>query len=407
MKPTTMVAPGFTGASRLQSGETNVVEMDSTTTTPFVMSKIILREDQLPDAEKALSGLDFVTIKPASIVQLGHEAELGLNTTLDGFLTRLDRSNAAPIFELFTRLKKGVKDSDLEGVLKQIETAHPGFFAKIMGAVRHKSATDIAHDTIEGLRQTLAGKTGTLRDLVAQLEIEMKNQIAKLVDELRGMEKLKDDYSVHLGQFALAAAVTEAFVKKATEHVERRRGELTQNTSNEARQEIVELETKLQLLQSRALALEGTYTRLPADQEVIRQIQIAGVTTLGETLTTQAARMASIKMTLITANSALAVKGVQNLAKQGQELDESLASARGKLVQQVATAAAAAPGDNRLAQVVQIQKIIAESAELYRAVEVITKQNSQKFASAKLSFEKARETMADLRSQQSVAPATL
>ncbi|MDN5750920.1 MAG: HAD family hydrolase, partial [Pseudonocardia sp.] len=57
-----------------------------------------------------------------------------------------------------------------------------------------------------------------------------------------------------------------------------------------AQARVRELQDKLRLLESRALALEGTYTRLPADQMVIQQIEQAGVATLQETATTVASR---------------------------------------------------------------------------------------------------------------------
>jgi hypothetical protein len=373
-----------------------------TSLVPFTGGKIALAEDQLPSAEQMLARLDFAAMPGREVVRLGFEAEQALNNTLDGFMSRLDKNTAAPVFALFDRLQKDVKDADLDGVLRQIEGAKPGLLDRAVGSLRGKGVVQLAQDALEKVRKLLAGKTKNLHEELVKLEKELASEIAKLMNELNELEKLKLSYGKHLSDFALAAGVTEAFTKKAQEYVERRKLELSQDASQQARSELEELETKLQLLQSRALALEGTYTRLPADQEVIRQIEVAGVSTLGETLTTASSRFASIKMTLLTAHSALAVKGVQNLAAASAELDRNLLAARGKLVKDAAVSAAAAPGENRLAQAAQIQRIVAETAELYQAVDAARKENVQKFESAKRSFEQAREALANLAQNRPV-----
>lgn len=361
--------------------------------TPFVGSKIMLAEGQGPVAEQMLAQLDFATIPAKDIVRIGFESEQGLNTTLDGFLARLDKNTAAAVFALFARLQNGVKEADLGGVLAKIEGAKPGWFARRFSK---KGVAELAQEALDKVRDLLTGRTKNLQDELAKIEKDLKVEIAKTIGELNQLERLKLSYGEHFNQFALSAAVTEAFVKKAQAYVEQRTLELKDDQSMAAREELQELQVKLQLLQSRALALEGTYTRLPADQEVIRQIEVAGVSTLGETLTTSASRFASIKMTLLSAHGALSVKSLQNLSAASAELDKNLLSIRGKLVKDVATTAAAAPGVNRLFQAEQIMQIVRETGELYQAVEAARKDNEQKFATAKASFEQARESMANL-----------
>lgn len=398
MKPTIIGCSGTGAASSAVShaAPMALVVKPESSLAILQSGKIALRNEQFGAAEQALSALNFAAIPGKEVVRLGFEAEQALNTTLDGFLARLDKNTAAPVFALFDRLQKGVKEADLDGVVKQIESAEPGRFVRALGAFRGKGVAQLAQETVEKVRKLLTTKTKNLHDELVKLEEELGREISKLMGELGQLETLKQSYTDHFARFALAAAVTEAFVAKARTYVENRKAELASDTSALARQEIEELDSKLQLLQSRALALEGTYTRLPADQEVIRQIEAAGVATLGETLTTASSRFASIKMTLLALHSALAVKGVQNLAAASAELDRSLLAARGKLVKDAAVTAALAPGQNRLAQADQIKKIVAEAAELHQAVEAARKENMQKFDMAKKSFEQARTALANL-----------
>ena len=155
----------------------------------------------------------------------------------------------------------------------------------------------------------------------------------------------------------------------------------------------------LQLLESRALALEGVYTRLPADQLVIQQIEQAGVATLQETATTIASRFASIKMTLLSIHGAFAVKSVQQLGERQARMDEQLTKLRGAALKDVAVAAARAPGDNRLAQAQQIEAIIVSTREIHELVEAARSETEEKFETARQKFAQARSELAALGSR--------
>ena len=160
-----------------------------------------------------------------------------------------------------------------------------------------------------------------------------------------------------------------------------------------------ELHDKLRLLESRALALEGTYTRLPADQMVIQQIEAAGIATLQETATTVSSRFASIKMTLLAIHGAFAVKSVQQIAERQARLDQQLTHLRGQATKDVAVAAAKAPGDNRVAQAQQIAAIITQTREIHELVEAAKQDTEAKFETARQMFEKSRADLAALHIQ--------
>ncbi|NDY74765.1 hypothetical protein G3N28_22700, partial [Desulfobacter hydrogenophilus] len=150
----------------------------------------------------------------------------------------------------------------------------------------------------------------------------LRDEMQKLFAELQLLETLKQSYGTHFADFTLDAAVARAFLEKAKGYFEAEAARAKQNPGDVVAQaRVQELQDKLRLLESRALALEGTYTRLPADQMVIQQIEQAGITTLQETATTVAARFASIKMTLLSIHGAFAVKGVQQLAARQARLD--------------------------------------------------------------------------------------
>jgi hypothetical protein len=219
----------------------------------------------------------------------------------------------------------------------------------------------------------------------------------KLFAELQALETLKKAYATHFGDFTVEAAIARALLEQARPYVLSEAASANA-TDVVAQARVRELQDKLRLLESRALALEGTYTRLPADQMVIQQIEQAGIATLQETATTVAARFASIKMTLLSLHGAFAVKTVQQISARQAKLDEQLAKLRSATIKDVAVTAAAAPGDNRLAQAQQIEQIVASTREIHELVEAAKRGTEEKFETARQKFAQARQELAALRS---------
>ena len=360
---------------------------------------VILKPEQVPQAQTALAGLDFAQMPAGDVVKLGFEAEQALQRTLDGFLSRLDKNTASALFALFGRLEEGVEDAKLPEILDKIQNGEkPGFLASLAGRLRGRRPEEIAQEFLAEIGELITGRTKTLADQMTRLEGELNGQMQKLTGELQSLDALKKGYSAHFAEFTVAAGVARAFLEKARAFVKAEEGQL--NAADPVAQaRLLELRDKLQLLESRALALEGTYTRLPADQLVIQQIEQAGVATLQETATTAASRFASIKMTLLSIQGAFAVKSVQQLAGRQAKLDQQLTDLRGRALKDVAVTAATAPGENRLAQANQIEQIIATTAEIHDLVAAAKKSTEEKFEQARQKFAAARQELASLASR--------
>ena len=360
---------------------------------------IVLRSEQLLEAEKGLAALDFATMASGDVIKIGLDAEQALQRTLDGFLARLDKNTASAVFALFGRLEKGVEDADLPDILDKLQNGKkPGFIGSLIGKFRGKRPDEVAAEILAQIGDLIAGRTRTLADQMTRLEGELSGEMQKLFAELQALEALKQSYGAHFGKFTIAAAVARAFLEKARAYVAAEEAGL--NLADPVAQtRVIELKDKLRLLESRALALEGTYTRLPADQLVIQQIEQAGIATLQETATTVASRFASIKMTLLSIQGAFAVKSVQQLAGRQARLDKQLTELRGRALKDVAVTAALAPGENRLAQARQIEQIIATTNEIHTLVAAARKSTEEKFEQARQKFAAAREELSTLASR--------
>lgn len=364
--------------------------------TPLDTGAIVLRPAQVPEAERAVAALDFATMRSGDVIRIGLDAESSLQRTLDGFLARLDKKTAASVFELFGRLEKGVEDAKLPELLERIQNGEkPGWLGTILARLRGKGRDELIQELLAEVGDLVAGRTKTLADEMSRLEGQLERDMQKLFAELGSLDTLKQSYATHFADFTLAAAVARAFLDKARAYVAAEQAKANP-ADVEALARIQELQDKLRLLESRALALEATYTRLPADRFVIQQIEQAGVATLQETATTVASRFASIKMTLLSLNGAFAVKSVQQVANRQAQLDRQLADIRGTVLKDVAVSAARAPGENRLAQAQQIEQIIATTKEIHGLVEIAKQTTDEKFEQARQKFAAARQELASL-----------
>jgi hypothetical protein len=207
------------------------------------------------------------------------------------------------------------------------------------------------------------------------------------------IEQLKDQYGEAIADMALIAAVSQAYVPAAESYVEQKAKEAAANPDATKQSELQELQSKLAQLKSRALALEGSYSRLPAEQLVTQQIQDAGVSTLQETATGGLQRFVSLKSTLLALHGALSVQSLQQTNAKNAHLEQQLLAVRASAMKQVVTTAATAPGENRLQQAKQIETIIAQAKELNTIVKSGRDICNQKFDEARGIFAKSREEL--------------
>jgi hypothetical protein len=387
MKPTTIGAPVPATAEK---------QPESLAVAQLQTGAIVLRAEQRAEAEKGLAALSFETMPSGDVIKIGLDAEQALQRTLDGFLTRLDKNTASAVFALFGRLEQGVEDAKLPEILDKLQNGEkPGLVGSLLGKLRGKRPDEVAGELLAEIGNLITGRTKTLADQMMKLEGELSGEMQKLFAELQALEALKQSYGAHFSQFTVAAGVAKAFLDKARTYVAAEEAKFNP-ADPVAQTRLIELKDKLLLLESRALALEGTYTRLPADQMVIQQIEQAGIATLQETATTVASRFASIKMTLLSIQGAFAVKSVQQLAGRQARLDKQLTELRGRALKDVAVTAAQAPGENRLAQAQQIEQIIATTNEIHGLVAAARKTTQENFEQARQKFAAARQELATL-----------
>lgn len=340
----------------------------------------------------------FAEISQHDIAALGVEPELALNRTLDGFLSRIDKATSPQLFTLVASLNQHVQDENLPELANRILNARPSLLARILGIFNPKSLRQAANRAYEEAARIASGRSKALSDLIGTMETRLRVEMTRLNEELRHLDTVKAEYRKSFVAFAEDAVFLNSVLAKARTEVAAMEPELAGDP-----QRGHDVRDKLQSLESRALAVEATLTKLPADQLVIRQLQNAGVATLQELATTMASRFASIKMTLLTIHGARMVQDLQRLGQQGADLDRNLNHVRSQLMKDVVETAATAPGNNRLAQAQQLQSVVADTQSLVALVDASRDTNQRKFDEARALMAQARQDMLSLGRQMNPA----
>jgi hypothetical protein len=354
--------------------QTGIVDLDSRSPVNGVMPS------------SALPVFNFELMTMSGILEQGRAEEKRLNEVLNRFLERIAKDENPQLFKLVAKLGDVVVAQNLPAVADNILNATPTLLERVIGFVNKKSLVAAQQKAFSAASKFAAGKTKTLLSEIDSIERLLAGEQARLAEEIVVFEKLKQEYSVAEREYESLVKNLQGFlaeVKKLPVPIADSTPGSLALRNNHA--------DKVQGLESRVLALESTYTRLPADQETIRQLQQAGLMTLQETRTD--ARFASIKMTLLVLHGALVTQSVQRLADQGAALDANLMSVRHTISKRVVDSSANAPGNNRVAQAEQIKTIMNNTAELVSIVEQARLTNVAKFEVARKSLSESRQIL--------------
>ncbi|MFM9923580.1 hypothetical protein VLK31_11370 [Variovorax sp. H27-G14] len=368
---------------------------------PPDLNSTLLASEQSSAIIAQVKSVSIRTLTLTDISALGAECETALHKSLGAFLDRIDQSESPAVFRLVASLDTAIRAENLDGLADKIIQGDIGLLNRLLGALSPRKLTAARSAAFENLRMLVAGKARKLSAVIETMEKQVEAERAKAIDEAKNLERLKENYRLRFFELASATVFLATLLAKARQEL----AEIAAEQSNGAQGThralggqitLQEAQDKVQALESRALAVEGVFTKLPAEQLVIRQIQAAAIQTVQEVTTTTAGRFASIKMALLTLHAAMQVQSLQRTAQQGADLDLNLSRVRDRLSKQVVGSAAHAPGDNRLAQAQQIKAATQNIGELVEIVEKARADNTAKFAQARATLAQARADLTTL-----------
>jgi hypothetical protein len=348
-------------------------------------------------AEAQLAKFDFAKMPAQDLILIGREAEQGLVATLDGFLGRLNKTNSLKLFDLVSRLQKGVDDAKLDQILDEIEKNHQSNWHKLTSFFKSREAIEkAAREAFQAAVDQFSGKSKTMVDTCNVMDKDMNVELNKLRLELGEFDALRRKHRDSIIAYAVATWMANQLLLQGRQYVEQLRQELVGVTDPVKLSDFRDQETKLKNVESRAMTLEQRWTRLPGDDELKRMLQEAGVTEYLQTSSSWTDRLINIKETLIAISFALTVKGTQDLKDKGQKMDQQLDAVRARVTKQVITKAANAAGDNVMENVEKGRKLIEEIKQLAEIVKAADAENERKMQEGRVAFKQQRDELAQL-----------
>lgn len=381
--------PTVFGSSSVESSVVPIAQHQQSTQVQFEPSSTIgglMNTQARTNVEALASKTDVSKMSLRDVSMIGQEADIGLNRSLSGFMDQINKADSPRLFNLVASFNEQVAKEDIPKLAHKVLNEKLPLIDRIRGFFNPNSLVKSKNNLAENVRSVVAAKSVTLTSVINKMETDLATEQQRLENELKVMERLRSIYFQQFMVFVERTYFAQCLLQSAK----------AIDTSSWDEHQKRTFSEKLVALESRALAMESTMTRLPADALVVSQLQNAGVLTLQETTTTAAGRFASIKMTLITLHSALITRSVQYLSEQSAALDNNLLDVRSQLMKQVVGTAAAMPGKNRQQQAQQLLQIVSDVKELMEIVDQAKATNIQQFDAARKVFGEARIEIAQL-----------
>lgn len=352
---------------------------------------LVLSEDQTSHVKSSIDQFDLESMKMIDIATYGDGPEKELQKVLDGFLALIDPKEQPIIYNLVTNLTKTIEEENFDDLVSKIMDPKVTLLARIKALFTKQGLEGAKNAAMQQIRELTNQKTNKIVNVLNNMEKDLQKEMDRLSKEIQKQEKLKDSYTQIFDNFSLTVLYLHGCLEKSKEQFNQ-----LQQTEPANSTRLENFRDKLQAFESRTLAVEGTLSRLPAEQIVIRQLQNSGITTIQETTNTANSRFSSIKLTLLNINSALVEQSVQKLGMAGANLDNNLLQVRSKLMKQVIQESSTAPGRNRLMQAEQLAKVVKDSKELLEIVENARQTNQQNFQQASKIFADSRNELLQL-----------
>lgn len=375
MNPVDRDSPSTDVPVNLVGGPLDALRSASVTTIGAQRTAAISPQALQPAGDGELAAMTL-----SDIGQIGEPAYVELRQIQSRFLDRINKADDPQLFRLLGALGESVEKENLPALVDRVLAAEPGAWERVTGFFGRKKRAEMLRAAYEQVVQLVRGTSSRLSTVVTKAEAELQASLASLRTEAQQVEALRGEYRGAFDRFSVES-------KQANAMVERGRGELAAATAaGREPSHLNMLQDKLQALESRALALEGSLTHLAAESLTLSQLESAGYSTIQEVGTSAGQRFTSIRGTLLALHGTLAVRGTQQLAEQHAALDRNLHAARSKLMQEVVTTAANAPADNRLKQAEQLRQITADIAAVNQIVEQAKARTAEAFSTARASL---------------------
>lgn len=381
---------------------TPVIDVGSTALTTITPKehpdlRVVLSTAQQAKSD-AFSKLTVLKMTGQDIVLFGSDRQKALSTALDTLLDGVTKGSSPLLFELFSRLKKGVDNINVVELETQIKNSlGKSFFTRVLDKVGLDSVAKRASRVNDQISSMITSKSKSLRDLMSAMEGQSQAEIQRLIGELTRLGALDNEYKTNVGEFAI---YVDAGRKILTD------GRKTETaliaTAQQSRdpiqiQELKAYQRNLELFENRVLILENAYVKAPGQLESLGLIEGSTMTTLSETANSILEEFNDIKSSLISLSVMYKLQSVQQLNSERRKLREVLQKHSLKVLEDVSVQAAQVQGDNRLEDAMLLSSFATGIKTISEKVQAKLIENHTKYENARTQLIAAQNTFSEIK----------
>lgn len=326
-----------------------------------------------------------------SLVLYGSERQKEISLALDRLLEEITKGNSPVLFELFTKLKKGIGETDIGELEVSIrESQKQKWYHALLDTLKLSSVAKRLESSSEHIGGLLTKKSKTLLELTQQMEKDLAVEVQKLIRDSKMMSNLAKEYRTNVIAFQDYVDLGKSLLAKAKEAEQQKISAATQSGDALQIEESKQFSQKVELFENRLLVLETIVQTAPAELEAIRLSQGASFSTIAETASSSLQEFSQIKSILIRLAAAHNIQSVQAINNERRKLRDSLQAHGVNTLQNVAVSAARAAGQNRLDDAQKLLDFTTKISDISAQVLEEGKQNKVRFEEARQKLSQAK-----------------
>lgn len=352
----------------------------------------VLGEAGMAAVAKRVGEKRLSTMSTQELALWGSGRQKALGEKLDVLLTQVNRKDSPIIFELFDRVKKGVKEANLSEIEAAIrKSLDEPWYGPVLNFFGLGDKAKQIQEMQERFQQLISAKAKTLQELTSNMEADLEKEVYHLIEDGVRLEHQIGEFRTNVFEYAIDVVAGKKLLEDAQEDDKRMRREAEETKDPLKAQAVRDFTRRYQSFQSRVLVLQEAYVDSPMTLEMLGGIQGAEMATLSETANSSLQDFNKIKSLLLMLTSLYKTKSLQAMNDQRRMIKQKLQQFAIELYDDVAVTAAKAQGDNRLEDA-QIALSIATALEnVGNKVQAAYRENNEKFAQAEQLLIQAKE----------------
>lgn len=330
----------------------------------------------------------------SEVINYSSGIQSSISQQLDVILANITKGNSPVLFQLFQKLKRGMDDAKVEEVEEAIrKSLEKGVLNSFLDRVGLSSVSKRLQSSNEVINNLITKKSVSLKDLVAEMEKQVKEEATKLIEFTGNMKKAGQVFRDSIENAGVLAVAGRLLLEEAKTEYDNKIALTKDNNDPLLAETIQRMKQTMDLFEGQVIIMEILYVKSPQELEYIRLGEGAALTTLAETANTVLSEFIDIKSSLIKLAVMNQLQSLQTLNQERRNLRNQLKNHSYNLLEKLSIDAEKAKGINRLEDAENLLTISKRIDGLHDKLKTETQNNQTRFAEARTKLETVRKSL--------------